>query len=50
MLQVDDDASQAVADSLGVDVIPTVQFWRKGAKLWEHKVGCLPLLPACLGC
>lgn len=36
-LQVDDAESQAVADSLGVDVIPTVQFWRKGAKLWEHK-------------
>jgi hypothetical protein len=48
-VQVDEADGQALADALGIDVIPTVQFWRKGAKLWEHKVGLLPaLLRVCL--
>jgi hypothetical protein len=26
-----------VLDVLGVEVIPTVQFWREGKLLWEHR-------------
>jgi hypothetical protein len=26
-----------VLDILGVEVIPTVQFWREGKLLWEHR-------------
>ena len=22
---------------MGVDVLPSVQFWREGKKLWEHR-------------
>lgn len=36
-LNVDDPQAQDLCSALGVDVIPTVQFWRNGAKLWEHK-------------
>lgn len=35
--QVDSDECQELLDDLGIDVIPTIQFWRNGAKLWEHK-------------
>lgn len=24
-------------DILGVEVLPTVQFWREGKLLWEHR-------------
>ena len=36
-LQVDDEDAQELCDELGIDVVPTMQFWRGGAKLWEHK-------------
>lgn len=36
-MQVDTDEGQAACDALGVEVLPTVQFWRDGKKLWEHR-------------
>ena len=39
-MQVNDDPSpetSALCDELGVDVLPTLQFWRNGSKLWEHR-------------
>lgn len=35
--QADDPASFPVCDVLGVEVLPTVQFWREGKLLWEHR-------------
>ena len=36
-LQADSEEGQAACDALGVEVLPTVQFWRDGKKLWEHR-------------
>ena len=36
-MQADTDEGQAACDALGVEVLPTVQFWRDGKKLWEHR-------------
>lgn len=36
-MQADTEEGQAACDALGVDVLPTVQFWRDGKKLWEHR-------------
>lgn len=36
-LQVDAEESQELCDELGIEVVPTLQFWRNGSKLWEHK-------------
>lgn len=36
-LQADDPDSVPVLDILGIDVLPTVQFWREGKLLWEHR-------------
>ncbi|KAI8476189.1 MAG: hypothetical protein J3K34DRAFT_382349 [Monoraphidium minutum] len=33
----DDSRLAGVCDELGIHVIPTLQFWRNGSKLWEHK-------------
>jgi hypothetical protein len=30
-------ASSALCDHLGVEILPTLQFWRDGVKLWEHR-------------
>lgn len=35
-LDADGEAGAAAASELGVGVLPTVQFWREGKKLWEH--------------
>ena len=35
--QADTDEGQDACDRLGVEVLPTLQFWRDGAKLWEHR-------------
>ena len=35
--QADGQEGQAACDALGVDVLPTVQYWREGRKLWEHR-------------
>ncbi|KAK9822253.1 hypothetical protein WJX81_007291 [Elliptochloris bilobata] len=36
-LEADTDEGQQACDQLGVKVLPTLQFWRDGAKLWEHR-------------
>ncbi|EIE26385.1 hypothetical protein COCSUDRAFT_46068 [Coccomyxa subellipsoidea C-169] len=36
-LEADSEEGQAACDALGVEVLPTVQFWRDGKKLWEHR-------------
>lgn len=36
-LQADTEEGQAACDKLGVEVLPTVQFWRDKKKLWEHR-------------
>lgn len=36
-LQVDTDEGKAACKDLGVEVIPTVQFWKSGQKLWETR-------------
>lgn len=35
--QADTEEGQAACDKLGVEVLPTVQFWRNKKKLWEHR-------------
>lgn len=35
--QADHDEADDLLDQLGIDVLPTVQFWRNGRKLWEHR-------------
>jgi hypothetical protein len=35
--QADDPDTSPVCDILGVEVLPTVQFWREGKLLWEHR-------------
>ena len=35
-LDAGSEAGAAAAAQLGVSTLPTVQFWRKGAKVWEH--------------
>jgi hypothetical protein len=35
--QADDPDSAPVLDILGIEVLPTVQFWRDGKLLWEHR-------------
>lgn len=36
-LQADSDEGSELCDRLGIEVLPTVQFWRGGQKLWEHR-------------
>lgn len=36
-LEADSDEGAELADELGVDVLPTLQFWKSGEKLWEHR-------------
>lgn len=33
----DTPESKAILGALGVDVLPTLQFWRNGKMLWEHR-------------
>lgn len=33
----EDDSGADLAEKLGVDVLPSIQFWRSGKLLWEHK-------------
>jgi hypothetical protein len=37
LVQADDEEVADLCDELGIEVIPTLQFWRNGAKIWEHK-------------
>ncbi|KAL4424978.1 hypothetical protein ABPG77_002863 [Micractinium sp. CCAP 211/92] len=36
-LEADTDDGSELCERLGIDVLPTVQFWRDGQKLWEHR-------------
>ena len=36
-LQADGDEGQAACDTLGIEVLPTVQFWKSKQMLWEHR-------------
>ena len=35
--QADGDEGQAACDTLGIEVLPTVQFWKNKQMLWEHR-------------
>ncbi|KAK9810349.1 hypothetical protein WJX72_009187 [[Myrmecia] bisecta] len=36
-LEADTPEGQALCDQLGVEVLPTLQFWKDKQKLWEHR-------------
>lgn len=36
-LQADTDEGSELCDELDVDTIPTIQFYRDGQLLWQHK-------------
>jgi hypothetical protein len=36
-LSADTDEGAALCAELGVEVLPTIQFWRRGRLLWEHR-------------
>lgn len=36
-LEADSDEGQELCDVLGVDTLPSLQFWKGGEKVWEHK-------------
>jgi hypothetical protein len=36
-VESESENGEELCDYLGVDVLPTVQFWRHGSLLWEHK-------------
>ncbi|KAL4457874.1 hypothetical protein ABPG75_012739 [Micractinium tetrahymenae] len=36
-LEADSDEGSELCDRLGIEVLPTVQFWRDGQRLWEHR-------------
>lgn len=36
-LQADGPDGQAACDELGIEVLPTLQFWRDRQMLWEHR-------------
>lgn len=37
MVEAESENGDDLCDYLGVDVLPSLQFWREGEKLWEHK-------------
>jgi thiol-disulfide isomerase/thioredoxin len=37
MVQAEDSHGDALCDRLGVEVLPTVQFWKNGRMVWEHR-------------
>ncbi|GAB4820580.1 hypothetical protein N2152v2_007626 [Parachlorella kessleri] len=36
-LDADDEDGQELCDKLGVEVLPTLQFYKEGKKIWEHR-------------
>ena len=36
-MKADSEEGQEACGALGVAVLPTLQFWREGTKLWEHR-------------
>ena len=37
LAQADGDEGLAACDSLNIEVIPTIQFWKNKQLLWEHR-------------
>jgi hypothetical protein len=38
LLQIDPEADESeLCDHLGIEVFPTLQFWRHGQLQWEHR-------------
>ena len=37
LLQADAEEAQPLLDELNIEVLPTVQFWKQGKLLWEHR-------------
>ena len=37
MVQAEGEEAQALCEELDITVLPTVQFYKDGAKLWEHR-------------
>lgn len=37
VMQADSEESQPLLDELNIEVLPTVQFWKQGKLLWEHR-------------
>ena len=35
--QADSEEASELCDTLGVEVLPTLQFWQGGRMLWEHR-------------
>ena len=36
-MQADSEEAQPLLDELNIEVLPTVQFWKQGKLLWEHR-------------
>lgn len=36
-LEAESEEAQELCDELGIRVLPTVQFWKEGSMLWEHR-------------
>jgi hypothetical protein len=36
-LSADTEEGSALCSELGIEVLPTIQFWKRGKLLWEHK-------------
>lgn len=36
-LEADGEEGQAACDNLGIEVLPTIQFWKNKQMLWEHR-------------
>jgi hypothetical protein len=36
-VQADSEEGSELCDRLGVEVLPTLQFWKGGEKVWEHR-------------
>ena len=36
-LQADGEEGQSACDDLGIEVLPTVQFWKNKQMLWEYR-------------
>lgn len=37
LTQADGDEGLAACDTLGIEVLPTLQFWKNKRLLWEHR-------------
>ena len=37
LLQADGEEGQEACEAMGIQVLPTLQFWRDQKLLWEHR-------------